>query len=371
MHTHAVHVRPTLLVDEGRVRRNIREMADRVAAAGIRFRPHFKTHQSADVGEWFREVGVRAITVSSIPMADYFAHHGWDDITIASPINVLDMEALNGLARRITLHVTVDSLDAAERLIRGIVHPLIVWIEINTGDNRTGIEPSDRACIVRVAECIVESDRLTLGGLIAHDGQTYQASTVEEIVAIYRATTFVLGDLADHVFAETGQRPSISIGDTPTGKLVDNLGDIDELRPGNFVFFDLTQLEIGSCCEEDIAVALACPVVSKSSKRREIVLHAGAVRLSLASLPGENDEPTFGCIVRLREDGWDPMLPGCHVSRLSQELAVVSVSAEVLASVKVGDVLGVLPVHSCLTVDAMKQMQKLDGSLLPCFRDES
>ncbi len=371
MHTHIAYARPTLLVDEGRVRRNIREMAERVAAAGIRFRPHFKTHQSADVGEWFREVGVSAITVSSVPMADYFASHGWDDITIASPINVRDMDALNALAQRITLHVTVDSVDAVEHLERDVLHPVSVWIEINTGDNRTGVEPSDRACIARVAGCIVESGRLTLGGLIAHDGQTYQASTVEEIVAIYRSTTYVLGNLAEYVWEETEQRPLISIGDTPTGKLIDNLGDIDELRPGNFVFFDLTQLEIGSCCEEDIAVALACPVVSKSTARREIVLHAGAVRLSLASLPGENDEPTFGRIVRLCEDGWGPMLPGCHVSRLSQELAVVSMSAEVLASVKVGDVLGVLPVHSCLTVDAMKQMQKLDGSLLPCFRDES
>jgi D-serine deaminase-like pyridoxal phosphate-dependent protein len=64
---------PTLLLDEGRARRNLDGMAARAARAGVRFRPHFKTHQSARIGEWFREAGVHSITVSSVRMAAYFA----------------------------------------------------------------------------------------------------------------------------------------------------------------------------------------------------------------------------------------------------------------------------------------------------------
>jgi D-serine deaminase-like pyridoxal phosphate-dependent protein len=79
---------PTLLLDEGRARRNIFRMADKAASNQVRFRPHFKTHQSAAVGEWFRDVGVTAITVSSVEMARYFAAHGWNDITFAFPVNV-------------------------------------------------------------------------------------------------------------------------------------------------------------------------------------------------------------------------------------------------------------------------------------------
>ncbi|HEX9018654.1 MAG TPA: hypothetical protein VF806_05685, partial [Anaerolineaceae bacterium] len=65
--------KPTLLLDESTARHNIHHIAAKIQAAGIRFRPHFKTHQSAAIGEWFRGEGVTAITTSSLDMAQYFA----------------------------------------------------------------------------------------------------------------------------------------------------------------------------------------------------------------------------------------------------------------------------------------------------------
>ncbi|KPK99745.1 MAG: hypothetical protein AMJ91_06575, partial [candidate division Zixibacteria bacterium SM23_73_3] len=66
-------VKPTLLLDKKRVMKNIEKMARKAKAAGVRFRSHFKTHQSGEIGNWFRDVGVEAITVSSLDMAQYFA----------------------------------------------------------------------------------------------------------------------------------------------------------------------------------------------------------------------------------------------------------------------------------------------------------
>ena len=65
--------KPTFVVDPVICRRNIARMADKARGAGLKFRPHFKTHQSAAIGAWFREEGVTAITVSSVSMARYFA----------------------------------------------------------------------------------------------------------------------------------------------------------------------------------------------------------------------------------------------------------------------------------------------------------
>ena len=79
--------KPTLLLDTQKVRRNITRMAEKVQRSGVRLRPHFKTHQSAVIDEWFRAQGITDITVSSVDMAIYFARHGWDDITIAFPVN--------------------------------------------------------------------------------------------------------------------------------------------------------------------------------------------------------------------------------------------------------------------------------------------
>ena len=110
--------RPTLLVNPVLPRQNIAFMAEKARLQGIRFRPHFKTHQSAAVGEWFRAVGVTAITVSSVDMALYFADHGWDDITIAFPVNIRQMRAINSLARRIRLGLLVESLESLQLFAR-------------------------------------------------------------------------------------------------------------------------------------------------------------------------------------------------------------------------------------------------------------
>ncbi|MBY0433245.1 MAG: hypothetical protein K2U26_03955 [Cyclobacteriaceae bacterium] len=84
--------RPTLLLDEQKCRANIKRIVDKAKRARVKLRPHFKTHQSHEVGSWFREEGVSACTVSSIEMAAYFAKDYWHDITVAFPVNVLEVE---------------------------------------------------------------------------------------------------------------------------------------------------------------------------------------------------------------------------------------------------------------------------------------
>ncbi len=42
--------RPTLLLNEATARRNIQHMSGKAAESSVRFRPHFKTHQSASIG---------------------------------------------------------------------------------------------------------------------------------------------------------------------------------------------------------------------------------------------------------------------------------------------------------------------------------
>ena len=65
-------IKPTLLLNQERALRNIERMAQKAKQSGVCFRPHFKTHQSAVIGEWFKAFGINKITVSSIDMAEYF-----------------------------------------------------------------------------------------------------------------------------------------------------------------------------------------------------------------------------------------------------------------------------------------------------------
>ncbi|MCD6346711.1 MAG: alanine racemase, partial [Bacteroidales bacterium] len=94
---------PTLLIDEEKVKRNINRMLAKARDHACTLRPHFKTHQSVEIGEWFRDKGVEKITVSSFDMALKFASAGWNDITVAFPVNILEISKINIIASTIDL----------------------------------------------------------------------------------------------------------------------------------------------------------------------------------------------------------------------------------------------------------------------------
>ncbi len=83
-------------------------MALKARRHNVTLRPHFKTHQSAEIGSWFRDFGINSIAVSSVEMANYFAKNGWDDITIAFPVNILETDKINKLAGNISLNLLVE-----------------------------------------------------------------------------------------------------------------------------------------------------------------------------------------------------------------------------------------------------------------------
>ena len=93
--------KPTLILDKERCMANITRMQEKAKNSNVHFRPHFKTHQSAFIGNWFRRLGIHSITVSSAGMAKYFSAYGWRDITIAFPVNLLEMNILSELANEV------------------------------------------------------------------------------------------------------------------------------------------------------------------------------------------------------------------------------------------------------------------------------
>ena len=132
-------VRPTFVINPDRVRKNIEFMAEKARLAGVRFCPHFKTHQSAEIGNWFREFGVESITVSSVEMAEYFANEGWKKITIAFPVNLRELDKINELSKKIELALLAESSSVINHLNHQLKNKVDLWIKINTGYNRSGI----------------------------------------------------------------------------------------------------------------------------------------------------------------------------------------------------------------------------------------
>lgn len=358
-------VRPAMLLDERRVRANIARMAHKARTNGVRFRPHFKTHQSAQIGEWFRAEGATAITVSSLDMAVYFAAHGWDDITVAFPANVRELEKMNLLAERVRLNLLIESAATARILEEGLAHRVDAWIEVDAGSGRTGVRWDQEDVLLELAAFLQHSSKLHLQGLLTHAGNTYAARTHAEVAAVHEETVARLQRLRSRLLVHGHTDLELSIGDTPACSMLEAWGEVQEVRPGNFVFYDLMQMTIGACTAADVGIVVACPVVAVHAERHEIVLYGGAVHLSKEMLVRVDGTPSYGAVVPLQAGGWGEPLADVWLRSLSQEHGVIRASPRAweqsLAQVGVGNLLGVLPVHSCLTADLLKEYVTLNG----------
>ncbi len=352
--------RPTLLLDKQKCLNNISQMSDKAKHHRLIFRPHFKTHQSAEVGNWFRDFGIKSITVSSVKMAAFFAKHGWDDITIAFPVNLREISEINILASKIKLNLLVESETIVDFLNNKLTTPAGVFIKIDTGYHRTGIIAEDVDLIERMVRKITTSKKLTFRGFLTHSGNTYYANSLKEIDRIHHNSIRKLKSLRK-AFSDKSDHFILSIGDTPSCSMMDDFEGTDEIRPGNFVFYDVMQYKLGSCAIDDIAVCMVCPVVAKNDQRNEVVIYGGAIHFSKESLL-LNDTPVFGLVVELNNQGWlAAVTKKSFVKSISQEHGVIKVNTDLFNKIKVGDLVGVLPVHSCLAVSEMRRYYTLEG----------
>lgn len=351
--------KPTLLLNETIARQNIRHMTEKAKSQNIVLRPHFKTHQSAEIGEWFREEGISTITVSSVQMAKYFARHGWQDITLAFPVNWREIEEIKLLAQSIDLGLLVESVESVNFLKEHLTRPVKAWIKIDTGYHRTGLIWNEISPIQNLANTIQNSRNLKLAGILTHAGNTYHPNSPEDIPTLYEESVERMNSVRENLY--TGGSPLlVSVGDTPGCSKSKDLGEVDEIRPGNFIFFDSQQLHIGSCNAQEIAVTLACPVVARHPERQEIVIYGGAVHLS-KDLVEEKDYSSYGYVALPNDLGWGSPLKGAYVRRLSQEHGVVYLEKDDFEKTAVGDLVCILPAHSCLTVQAMQEYLTLEN----------
>ena len=361
---------PTLFIDEKQVKENIKKMAEKALKSKVTFRPHFKTHQSATVGDWFKEFGVDKITVSSVDMAEYFANNGWSDITIAFPFNILQIDRVNTLAKKITLNLLIESEATITFLAEKITSQVNLWIKVDTGYHRTGIDWDNEALLSKLIRRIKTAKNLDFSGLLVHSGNTYKTKSIDEIEEIYEDTYLKLKDIQERLFLQGFSIVKLSIGDTPTCSVIKDFTGIDEIRPGNFVFYDLVQLHLGACSEDEIAIAMACPIVAFHPERKEILIYGGGIHLSKESLQLPNGRKIFGSIALPAENGWGKIFDQMYLKSLSQEHGIVSIPKDFQEQLQVGDLLYVLPVHSCMTANLMKRYYTINGleiRMMPTF----
>lgn len=361
--------RPTAVVDLEIARKNLERMQEKARKHQKGFRPHFKTHQSATVGKLFADAGVEKITVSSVLMAEYFASAGWQDITIAFPVNVREVEAIKALAAKVKLSLLVESEEVVNILAKHLKHQVDIFIKGDAGYRRTGIDVEVINAIEKLAGSIEKHAHFSFAGFLIHNGQTYHAQSEKEILEMHDRSLEKLASLAKW---KKSHYPDaiISLGDTPALSLAKHFENVDELRPGNFIFYDVMQHLLGSCRTEDIAISVACPVVAKHPERNEIVVYGGGVHLSKEGVAYQG-MTIYGFVSTFNQNGWSLPNNRSHVKKLSQEHGIIHASDELMGKVAIGDLLAVLPVHSCLVPPLLGSLLTNNGEWLEVMRNYS
>lgn len=343
---------PSLLLDRPRAERNAARIGERVRTLGARLRPHIKTHKCIEVARLQTAGHGGGITVSTLAEARAFAAHGFRDITYAVPIEPGKFAAVVALvASGVRLALITDDAGVpgplAEAARRAGV-TLEVFIKVDCGYHRCGVDPKGHA-LVELAQRIGERSSLRFAGILTHAGHSYHARGAEAIMAVAREERDVMCAAAARLRAAGIEVPAVSVGSTPTAVHVDHLRGVDEVRAGNYVFFDLTQAALGNCTPDDTVLSVLASVVHRDLARRQVVLDAGAIAMSKDRGTVEFvPDAGYGRLVDL--DGTDL---GLTLTALSQEHGVVRAADDTqlaaLAALTVGTRVRILVNHSCLT----------------------
>ena len=335
---------PAFLVDRSLVQRNCDAMREKARASGVGFRPHVKTHKSVEIGRMQHGGAAGPITVSTLAEAELFARDGFRDITYAMPIAPEKLPRAAELSRRIDrLSVLIDSERALHAIEEyGSSHGVTfdVFLKVDCGYHRAGVDP-DNPDSARLAVAMARSEHVGFQGLLTHAGHSYNVRDREEVARIAAEEAASLTRFRALLAPEGLGETQRSIGSTPTATVVERFTECDEVRPGNYVFFDAFQATLGSCAIENVAVSVLTTVVGSYPERGGLIVDAGALALSKDAGP-DHIIPRFGyglvCDIDLKP------LP-MRLVALSQEHGKI----ESQMHIPVGTRLRILPNHSCLT----------------------
>lgn len=231
---------PALIVDLDALGRNIARMAREAAAAGIRLRPHAKTHKCAEIARLQVAAGAVGVACQKLGEAEAMVAGGVGDVLITNEVVApVKLARLAALATRAQIGVCVDALDparalSAEATAAGV--EIDVLVEIDVGQGRCGAQPGAEAAAL--AAEVAALPGLRFDGLQAYHGAAQHFRTpADRAVAIARAGALTRETL--EALATRGLDARI-VGGAGTGSypLEAASGVWNEIQPGSYVFMD-------------------------------------------------------------------------------------------------------------------------------------
>lgn len=334
---------PALLIDQEIMSDNCRNMQDYANRNKVALRPHTKTHKMSKLAYLQQELGAKGITVAKVGEAEVMAAQGLKDIFIANEIvGETKLLRIRKLAETVDISFGLDSIAQAEmveRSFEGSKKQAVVLIEIEVGENRSGV--IEEADYIELLNYLKQCKNIHLKGVFSHDGHSYAAENVEackEIHLTAQKRTLRFADIANEMGFPL---ETISIGSTPS--LMHNfpiLKGVTEIRPGTYIFMDAAQANAYGSFKRNAATVLTT-VISLPTPER-VITDVGAKGITMqARNKGFTATKGLGLI-----KGW----PEVTIHAVYDEHVIIY-NKELHDAIKVGDKLEIIPNHICPVVN--------------------
>jgi D-serine deaminase-like pyridoxal phosphate-dependent protein len=282
------------------------------------------------------------------------ARHGLDDIQVANQVigatkigRLLDLAEYLGPTGRISC--AVDSLAGAAALSAACVRRgvrLGVLVEVDSGLHRCGL--ASVGDVAALSRAVMGLDGLDLLGLLTHAGHAYGAKTPEDVRRIGTHEGALLAGMAETLRRGGIPIGTVSVGSTPTARHAGEVAGVTELRPGNYIFNDMTQVALGVASMDQCGLTVLATVISTPAPGRA-VLDAGAKALALdKGAQGSTLLQGHGTILGKR----------ATLARLSEEHGVIEHQGEQFV---IGEKVRIVPNHACPVVNLFDYAWLVEG----------
>jgi 3-hydroxy-D-aspartate aldolase len=231
---------PALLVDLDAFEHNLDLMAKTVRTAGLRLRPHAKTHKCAPIALQQMARGAVGVCCQKVSEAEALVAGGVTDVLVTNEIvDPRKIVRLAKLAHDARIGVCVDDLNIVEQLgkaARAQKVVLDIYIEVDVGGERCGVPPNER--LIEYSARIAAFESLRFRGIHAYQGRAQHIRSIEDRGRAIADSTSK-ARMAVEILARAGITCEVVTGGgTGTYDLEMQGGIYNELQPGSYIFMD-------------------------------------------------------------------------------------------------------------------------------------
>lgn len=231
---------PALMIDLDAFEANVAAMAKTVSNYGMRLRAHSKTHKCPEIAKRQIAAGAVGICCQKVGEAEAMVAGGIGDVLVTNQIwGESKLARLAALAENARIGVLADDAGNIHELAqaaRDAGTTLDVYVEIDVGAGRCGVEPGEAA--VALARAVLDEEGLNFAGLQAYHGSAQHIRTANERGAAIGGACDKVTQTLQAMQAAEIEVPIVTGAGTGSFHFEAQSGIYQEMQCGSYIFMD-------------------------------------------------------------------------------------------------------------------------------------